>query len=142
MVHEIKRRIIQSIQQAGTSHSYCVSLNSGWKRMRFQLALNKTFCPTPQFLTQQRLKQRQRTKINKTILSAPLPSLLIGFPCKVHNIKIEKQISIPLERQMNQNRQYWSPQLGSQNFILPLIHLIKRKLKIGYPQEKIWDHLD
>ena len=62
--------------------------------MRFQLALNKTFCPNPQPLTHRRLKQRQKTKINKTMLSAPLsslpPSPLIGFPYKVHNIRIEK----------------------------------------------------
>ena len=40
--------------------------------MRFQLALNKTFCPNPQPLTHRQVKQCQRTKINKTILSAPL----------------------------------------------------------------------
>ena len=39
--------------------------------MRFQLALNKTFRPKPQPLTHQQGKQRQRTKINKTMLSPP-----------------------------------------------------------------------
>ena len=39
--------------------------------MRFQLALNKTLCPNPQSLTHQQGKQRQRTKINKTMLSPP-----------------------------------------------------------------------
>ena len=39
------------------------------------LAVNKSFCPNQQPLTHRRLKQRQRTKINKTILYAPsLPS--------------------------------------------------------------------
>ena len=37
----------------------------------FQLALNKTFCPNPQRLTHQQLKQCQRRNINKTMYSAP-----------------------------------------------------------------------
>ena len=40
-------------------HAYCFSLNPGWKKMQFQLALNKTFCPTPTTLA----------KINKTMIS-------------------------------------------------------------------------
>ena len=59
------------------NHAYCVGLNPDWKKMRFQLALNKTFFPNTQTLTYRRLKQRQRTKISKTMLSAlcspPLP---------------------------------------------------------------------
>ena len=39
-----------------------------WKKIRFQLALNKTFCPIPPPLTHQRFCQR--TKINKILLSA------------------------------------------------------------------------
>ena len=77
------------------NHAYCISLNPAWKKMRFQLDLNKTFYTNPQPLTHRRLKQRQRTKINKTMLSAPLPHPLIGFRHKVHNIRIEKQINIP-----------------------------------------------
>ena len=53
------------------NHAYCVGLNPGWKKMRFQLVLNKTFCTNPQPLTHRQVKQRQRTKINKTMLSAP-----------------------------------------------------------------------
>ena len=72
---KMKRRNIQSIQQARMNHAYCVSLSSGWKKMWFQLALNKTFCPTPHPFILRRLKQRQMTKINGTMLSAPsLPS--------------------------------------------------------------------
>ena len=66
---------IQSIQQARMNHAYYVSLNPGWKKMRIQLALNKTFCPTLQPLTHRRLKQLQRTKIDKKMLSASSPSL-------------------------------------------------------------------
>ena len=42
---------------------------TGWKKVRFQLTLNKTSCPTPQLIISQRFKHRQRTKINKTMLS-------------------------------------------------------------------------
>ena len=76
------------------NHAYCVGINPGWKKMTFQLALNKTFCPNPQPLTHRRLKQRQTTKINKTMLSAPLSPPALVFSHKVHNIKIEKQIRI------------------------------------------------
>ena len=55
------------------SHACCIGLNPGWKKMIFQLAVNKTLCPNPQLLTQRLLKQRQRRKINETMLSAPLP---------------------------------------------------------------------
>ena len=50
-------------------HAYCFGLHSGWKKIPFQLVLNKTFCPTPQPLTHRQLKHHQRTKINKTMLS-------------------------------------------------------------------------
>ena len=71
MVHKNNCRNIQSIQQARMNHAYCVGLNPVWKKMQFQLSLNKTFCLNPQPLIHRRLKQRQRTKINKTMLSAP-----------------------------------------------------------------------
>ena len=70
--------------------------NKIWKKMRFQLALNKTFCPNPQPLTHRQVKQRQRTKLNKTMLSDPHPFPLIGFPYKFYNISIEMHVSIPL----------------------------------------------
>ena len=41
--------------------------------MRFQLALNKTSCPTPPPLICRRLKHRQRIKNYKTMLSASPP---------------------------------------------------------------------
>ena len=49
---KIKRRNIQSIQDAWMCHAYCFGLNPGWKP-----------------LTERRLKHRQRIKINQTILS-------------------------------------------------------------------------
>ena len=83
------------IQQARMSHACCIGLNPGWKKMIFQLAVNKTLYPNPQLLTQRLLKQRQRKKTNETMLCAPLPPPLIGFPHKFHNIRIEKQTSMP-----------------------------------------------
>ena len=74
-------------------HAYYFGLNPGWKKMQFQLALNKNFCPTPQPLTHSRLKHHQITKINKAIPSA---SPLSAFPHIVHNIRTEKQISISI----------------------------------------------
>ena len=66
---KIKCRNIQSIQQARMNHTYYIDLNHGWKKLQFQLALNKTFSLNPQPLTHQRLKQHQRTKINKRMLA-------------------------------------------------------------------------
>ena len=80
------------MQHVRMCHAYCLGQNLVWKKLSFQLALNKTFCPTPQPLIYQRLKHDQRTKINKTMLSA---SPHIGFSHKVDSIRIEKQISIP-----------------------------------------------
>ena len=48
---KIKCRNSQLIQQAKMNHANCVGLNPSWKKIRFQLALNKTFCPSPQLLT-------------------------------------------------------------------------------------------
>ena len=73
MAHKNKIRNIPSIQQARTNHAYCVGLNPGLKKITFQLALNKTFWPNPQPFTYRQVKERTRTKINKTTLSAHLP---------------------------------------------------------------------
>ena len=46
-------------------------VNFSWKKIQFQLALNKTFCPIPPPpLIDRRFEHRQRPKINKTMLSA------------------------------------------------------------------------
>ena len=68
---KVKCRNIQSIQQGRMNHAYCLGLNPAWKNMSFQQAVNKTFCPYPQPLTHRQVKQCQRTKINKTMLSVP-----------------------------------------------------------------------
>ena len=87
------------IEQARMNHAYCVGSSNGWKMMQFQLALNKTFFSNPQPLTHGRLKQHQRKKISKAMLSAPPPTpprpLPSGFPHRIHNATIEKQVSIP-----------------------------------------------
>ena len=59
-------RKIQSIQPLRMNHAYCIGSNPSWK--------SNTFCSNPQPLIYRRLKQCQRTKINKTMLSAsPFP---------------------------------------------------------------------
>ena len=35
------------MQQAKMNHAYCVSINPGWKKMQFQVALNKTLLGPP-----------------------------------------------------------------------------------------------
>ena len=54
--------------------------------MWFQMALNKTFCPKPQLLTHQQLKCHQRTKNNKTMLSAS-PSLVFQTKFTIPKLK-------------------------------------------------------
>ena len=51
---------------------FCISIKfdlnvrkTGWKKIRFQLALNKTYSLTPPPLIHQRFKHRQRTKLTK-----------------------------------------------------------------------------
>ena len=43
---------------------------TGWKKIRFQLVLNKNYSLNPPPLIHRRFKHRQRTKINQIILSA------------------------------------------------------------------------
>ena len=70
------------------NHAYCVGVNPGWKKMRFQLILNETFSPSPQPLSH-RVKQRQRTKTNKAMFSAPLPlpSLVLHTKFTISELK-------------------------------------------------------
>ena len=78
---KIKRRYIRSMQHARMCDAYCFGWNPAWKRMRYQLTLNKTFCSI----------SPQRKDINKTMLS--------GFPWLVFHTKftmrVKKQINIP-----------------------------------------------
>ena len=56
----------------------------GWKKIRFQLALNKTVTTPP--CIHQRFKHHQRTKINKTMLSAS-PSLVFHTKLTISVLK-------------------------------------------------------
>ena len=142
-----KRRNIQLIQETRTNHAYYVGLNPGSKKMGLRRALDKTFCSNQQPLTHRRLKQRQRTKLNKTMLSAPSPCpppphRFFTPSSQYQNWKANK-CSIPAVNELGPR--YWSPQLGSQNFMLPLIlntNLMKQKSKIGDRKYTIWDRLD
>ena len=55
MAHKNKNRNIQAMQHTRMCYAYCFGLNPGMKKMPYQLAINKTFCPIPQLLTHQRL---------------------------------------------------------------------------------------
>ena len=74
------------------NHGYCVGLNPGGKKVWFQLALNKTYCLNSQPLTHWQLKQRQRTKISKTMLSAPSlpPHWFFPHSLQYQNWKVNK----------------------------------------------------
>ena len=63
---------------------------TSWKKIQFQLALNKIFCPTPPLLIHQRLKHHQRTKINETMLSASLLIITIIKPLWIYIMKTLK----------------------------------------------------
>ena len=120
------------------NNAFCVGLNPGWKKMRFQLALNKTFCLNSQTLIHWRLKQRQRTKINKTMLSAPLypPDLH-----KVHNIIIEKsfltvnELGPPVLESSARITKFYAPTDSKHKFIKVEI---ENWLPIGYNLGSSW----
>ena len=62
---------------------------SCWKKMRFELAPNKTSCNIPPPFTHQRLKRNQRTKINKTMPST-FPLHFFAQSSLYQNWKINK----------------------------------------------------
>ena len=132
---KIKCRNIQSIQQARMNHVYYLGLNPGWKKMRFQLALNKTFCPYPQPLTCQKVKQPQRTKINKTKLSAPsLPlhqfstqsSQYQNWNANNYSILTVNELGPPVLKSSAIVSKFYAPTDSEQKFN-------KTEIKIGYP---------
>ena len=108
--------------------------------MRFQLALNKTFCPTPPPLIYRRLKHHQKTKISKIMLSASPSSV---FHTKLTISELKSKYSILAIIVVGPPVSEYST--GSQNFIPPPIrnsNFIKRESKICYPYDSIWDRLD
>ena len=66
---KIKCRNIQSIMSECVILIVSAKIPVG-KKMSFQLALHKTFCNTPPPITHWLIKYCQRTKTNKTMLSA------------------------------------------------------------------------
>ena len=128
---KIKRRNIQLLQHIRMCHVYCYDSDPGCKIMRFQLALNKTFYPTPPTLTNLRLRHHQRTKTDKMLsVSSYRLSTQIW---KYQNWKTNKY-SILTVIELGPPMQ--SPQLGSQSFMpLQFLNLntnfIKQKSKIG-----------
>ena len=84
-------------------HAYYFGLNPGRKKMQFQLALNKTLCPTPQHLTHRQLKHRQSAKTNKTMLSAP-PSWVFHTKFTISQLQRKKVFHCNGTRAASQGR--------------------------------------
>ena len=125
------------------NHAYCLGLNPGWKKMRFQLPLNKTFCPYPQSLTHRQVKQRQRTKFNKTMLSAPsLPPHRFStqslqyqnWNVQEYSILTVNELGPPALESSARISKSYAPTDSEQKFN-------KTEIIIGYPQDTIWDRL-
>ena len=76
---------------------------TGSKKIRFQLALNKTYSLTPPPLIHRRLKHRQRIKINKTM---PSGSSVFHAKFTISVLKSTPVIELGLPTGC------WSPQLG------------------------------
>ena len=110
---------------------------TSWKKIQFQLALNKTFCSTPPPLIHWRFKHCQKTKINKTILSASPSSVFHTQSSQYQYLKASKYSILTVMELAPPVSEFST---GSQHFMPPLIlntNLIKQESKIGYPWDSI-----
>ena len=126
------------------NHAYCVDLNPGWKKMTFQLALNKTFCLNPQPFTHRQVKQPQRTKINKTMLSAPLPPTSSVFhtkfaiselKCNKYSVVIVNELRSPVLESWARISKHYAPSDSEHKFDKKEI---KDWLPVGYNLGSSW----
>ena len=135
----VKKQKYPVIQHARICHACCFGLNRGWKKIQFQLALNKTFCPTPQPLTHRRGTDKEQKLTNQCF--PPLPHM---FSRQSSQYQIWKANKYSFLTVIELGPPVMLSSLGCQSFMTPLItnkSLIKRKLKIGYPKNSIWDRL-
>ena len=105
---------------------------SNKQKIRYQLALNKTFCPTTPLFSHRQLNHPHKTKINKIILSATTHRFFTQRS-QYQNWKANKNFILTLIELGCQCR---SSLLRSQNFMPQLIlkkHFIERELKISKP---------
>ena len=115
------------------NHAFCVDLNPGCKKMRFQLALNETFIPNPQPFTQRQVKQCQRTNINKTMLSATISLIIYKHytHTHTHTHTHTKLRDVARGRSEGEFSNPWSSKRKSWTYLPSSFHLIKtRKRKI------------
>ena len=103
--------------------------------MRFQLALNKTFCTTPSPLIYQRLKHRQRTKISKKMLSASFSSV---FQTKLTISELKSKSVFHPNGNWNRTASVgvlnWVSRFYAPNWLNT--NFMKRESKIGY--HRVW----
>ena len=92
--------------------------------MRFQLTLNKTFCPTPPLPTHQRLKHRQRTK-NFVWFSTQSP--------QYQNWKANKYAILTITELEPPVTEFSAKFQNALPALILNTNLIKRELKIDYP---------
>ena len=85
--------------------------------MRFQLVLNKSFCPTPPPLIPQRLKHSQITKITKQCFLPP-PHWFSTQSSQYQNLKANKWFILTV---IELGPPVLESSTGSQNFRPPLI---------------------
>ena len=84
---------MQSVQHHRMCHAYCYRLNRGWKKIRFQLVLNKTFCLTTQPSPTDNESTAKEQKFTKHCFL--LPSHWFSDEKQISDdIKTEKQINI------------------------------------------------
>ena len=82
--------------------------------MRFQPALNKTFCRISAFITHQQLKQHHKTKINKIIISGSSSSpSLFTQSSQYHNWKTNKDSILMI---MELGRSMWKSSTKNSKF--------------------------
>ena len=102
---------------------------TGWKKIRFQLALNKTFCPTPPPLSHWRFKHRQKYLTKQCFR----PHRFSTQSWQYQYWKARKYFSLTV---IELGPPVLESSTWSQQFMPPLImntNLIKRESKIGYP---------
>ena len=109
--------------------------------MRFQLALDTTFCLTPQHITHRRLKHRQGTKINKTMLSSS-PSSVFHTKFTISELKSNKY-SILTVSELGPPVSESSTRISKLYIPTDLEHKFNKwGSKTAYPQHSISDRLD
>ena len=129
-------------------HAYCFGWNSGWKKMQFQLALKKPFCPIPPPPIHQRFKHRQRTKINETVLLTSPSSVFhtkftmsVYWKASKYSILTEIELGPPVSESSTGSQHFMPPLILNTNFIIEIkFQISNRKLAIHRIQSHTHNH--